>query len=360
MKLPRPSANINEYRRIMMSGFERYPDRLNNYNKIQDLCESGYGEILDCMPIKMDYEVSNACNFRCKMCLLSDPQSCTSPKIMRYDDFKKSVEQQWGLIEVKLQGLGEPLLNHDFFKMVDECVKRDIWVRTVTNGSVLHVNDNYKKMIEKKIGEIQVSIDGAKKETFEYIREGSDFEQVVANVKMMNEYAAQNGREWSTSCWMLVQNDNFEEMEDVLDLAEYMGFTRMVYSISVGDFGGIGNWKEINGKKNVGDRFTEAIGWNLVEKGKRKGIDVSFWDVDDKYKYNESRKEICDWLFTRSYISADMRIVPCCEISDPQICDMGKALDFRNEWNNEKFREIRKSHINGNIPQMCRNCYDGI
>ena len=74
------------------------------------------------------------------------------PANMTFHDFKKSIDMQKGLIEVKLQGLGEPLLNPDFFKMVDYAVENHIWVRTATNASLLHLNDNYKKMIDSQIG----------------------------------------------------------------------------------------------------------------------------------------------------------------------------------------------------------------
>lgn len=49
------------------------------------------------------------------MCLLWDVAD-KMPPAMKYEDFEKSIEEQYGLIEVKLQGLGEPLLNPDFFK----------------------------------------------------------------------------------------------------------------------------------------------------------------------------------------------------------------------------------------------------
>ncbi len=352
MELPRPSANRKEYDKVMKRGFLRFPRRKKNY---EEYLKSSYNEVVNTAPIKMDYEVSNKCNFRCTMCLLWEVAD-RMPPTMKYEDFAKSIEEQYGLIEVKLQGLGEPLLNPDFFNMVDLCVSKDIWVRTITNGSMLNINENYKKLVDKKIGEISISIDGATKETFEKIRVGSNFEQVVYNATLLNSYAAEKGEQWRTSCWMLVQQDNYTEMEAVLELAARMRFTRLTYSIEIGGFG-LEEWKAINDAKSVKQTLTEKQAKHLIERGKELGIEVTFWDGSDKYMFDEKKDKICNWLFSRAFISADMKIVPCCEINYAETCCLGCANDFFDEWNNESYREIRKAHLLGKIPEMCKACY---
>ena len=278
------------------------------------------------------------------------------PANMSFEDFKASIGSQKGLVEVKLQGMGEPLLNPDFFKMVEYAVAHHLWVRTTTNASLLHLNDNYKKMIDAGIGEIQISIDGATKETFEGIRRGSDFDLVVNNCKLLNSYAEQVGGAWRTSCWMLVQKENVHEVEQLLELAAKMKFTRLTYSIAISDWSK-DNWTEINSKKETKDIFTEEYAQKLVHRGKELGIEVTFWDGKDKYVHDEKKNRICAWLFGRAYISADMRIVPCCVVSDSNTCDMGNAGNFMEEWNNNKYQELRRLHLEGKIPKMCRNCY---
>lgn len=353
--LPAPSANKIEYDRIMKQGFLKYPRREENYKKYLKMIEEGYKETVDFMPVKMDYEAGSRCNFRCTMCLMSEISDRRPPE-MSFENYKKSLDEQYGLIEVKLQGLGEPLINPDFFKMVHETVSRNIWVRTTTNGSLLDRDDNYKRMIDEKIDEIQVSIDGATKETFEKIRIGSDFNKVVENVKMMNEYAREKDEGWRTSCWMLVQEENIDEMEQLIDLAEYMKFKRLTYSIAIGSWGRQ-DWEENNKKKRVYDRLSKEYLMGLVEMGKRKGIEVTFWMGMEKYEHTEDHKRICNWLFSRAYISADMKVVPCCVISDPETAEEGDAFGFSDIWNGDKYVTLRNAHLSNNIPNMCKNCY---
>lgn len=200
--LPKPSANMKEYHKILNQRLNDYPECRDNYEKYQKMCREGYQAECDYLPVKMDYEVSSHCNFRCTMCLMNEIGD-HRPANMSFYDFKQSIDSQKGLVEVKLQGMGEPLLNPDFFKMVEYATANHIWVRTTTNASLLHLNDNYKKMIDAGIGEIQISIDGATKETFENIRIGSDFDLVVNNCIMMNSYAEAKGviGGQAVGCW---------------------------------------------------------------------------------------------------------------------------------------------------------------
>lgn len=352
--LPRPKANMEEYQKIMNRRLSENQVCKDNYNEYLK-CKGRYNCMCSYLPIKMDYEVSSRCNFRCTMCLINELGN-NRPENMSFENFKKSIDMQQGLIEVKLQGLGEPLLNNDFFQMVDYAVSRQIWVRTTTNASLLHINDNYKKMIDSKIGEIQVSIDGATKQTFEKIRLGSNFEQIVENCRLMNEYAELKGEQWRTSCWMLVQKENVHEVEDLLELAAKMKFTRLTYSISMSDWGKE-NWEEINRQKEVIGIFTDEFAQKLIDRGNELGITVTFWDGKDKYQYDDKKDKLCAWLFGRAYISSDMRIIPCCVICDSKTYDLGDANDFLNEWNGKLYQRIRQQHLDGIIPKICQNCY---
>ncbi len=357
MNLPRPSANREEYARIMNRGFERFPERKLNYDKFISFFEGGeQKEVVDVFPIKMDYESSSRCNFKCTMCMLSEGNINRKP-YMTYEEFAKSLEEQYGLVEIKLQGIGEPLLNPDLFKMIELTVSKDIWIRIATNASLLHINGNYKKLIDKKVGEIQVSIDGATKDTFEKIRRGSNFEQVVENATLLNTYAIQRGEIWRTSCWMLVQKDNQHEIEGMLELAAKMKFTRLTYSIALSGWGSE-KWEKINAPKEAKNVLTEELVKRLISRGKELGIEVTFWDVSEKFKWTEKKDKICAWLFSRAFISSDMKIVPCCGIANSAAFCMGDANNFMKEWNNEVYQRMRKQHLEGKIPKICQNCYE--
>jgi MoaA/NifB/PqqE/SkfB family radical SAM enzyme len=53
--------------------------------------------------------------------------------------------------------------------------EKHIWVRTTTNASLLHLKDNYRKMIDADVNELQISVDGASKQVYEGIRCGANY-----------------------------------------------------------------------------------------------------------------------------------------------------------------------------------------
>ena len=76
--------------------------------------------------------------------------------------------------------MGEPLVNNNFFKMVDYASQSGICSEITTNGSLLN-NKNIDFLKKSQLSRITISVDGATKKTFESIRIKSNFETVVKN-----------------------------------------------------------------------------------------------------------------------------------------------------------------------------------
>ena len=350
--LPSPLADREAFRSRLEKGFSRFPKRLENYRKY---LENRRGVIVDYLPVKMDIEVTSRCNYRCQMCPVSQWPEGKRADDLGYGDFKSFLDEQYGLVEIKLQGLGEPLYNDDFFDMISLSAERDIWTRTTINGSMLLVKDNYKRLIDSDPGEVQVSFDGATKNTFERIRKGSNFDQVVRGIIALNSYAESKGL-LKTRCWTVVQKDNFHELKDIVRLCSKMKFKRLTFSTTLSGFG-VDRWADQLKGIDVADNFTPKMAEELIALGFEHGIEVTFWNVSSKYEIGSGSEKLCDWLWERSYISSDMRIVPCCAIANPETLDLGCARSFNKAWNSEKYKLLRAAHLEENLPSYCRQCY---
>jgi len=350
--LPKPYPDSELYDSVLNAGFEKYPKRYENYLKWQ---KSSRSIDVDYLPIKMDIENVSRCNFHCTMCSVSDWPKYTRARDMTFEEYMHLIDEQYGLIEIKLQGLGEPLMGKCYFEMIQYARKNHIWVRTVTNASLLHIKENYKNLIDSDVSELLVSIDGATKKTFEKIRRGSNFEKVKENCITLNHYA-ENINKKRTRMWTLVQRDNFHELEDMVILSAKLGFERMTFSLDVENQA----WSEENREKikdyNKRSNFNMEYGLELVELGKNEGVEVTFWLTNEKFESIDPSK-LCPWPFERALISSDMRIVPCCMIANPEIYELGDSNKLLELWNGKTYQEFRKNHINGNIPDICCDCY---
>ena len=351
---PEPSLGIEAYRQEREYALAADPRRRANYEKYSRAHRRSAD--VDYMPIKLDIENVSRCNFRCTMCVVSDWPKGQRAGDMSLDDFKAIIDEQYGLVEIKLQGIGEPTLQGDeFFAMIRYARESHIWVRTTTNASLLHLRENYRKLVDSGPNEIQISVDGADKETFEKIRRGSVFERVIANCRTINAYCKEKESP-VTKMWTVVQRDNVHQLEDLVDLAAELGFPSYVLSLNLSDWG-IEAWAERNRAATVEDSLTVDRLASLVERGAAQGLKVRFWNVVDKYE-TESPDKLCPWPFERAYVSSDSRVVPCCFLGNPDVFEFpreGKSI--ADIWQGPAYSAFRQAHLDGQIPEVCRGCY---
>jgi pyrroloquinoline quinone biosynthesis protein E len=246
-------------------------------------------------------------------------------------------------------------MGNTWFEMIKYARERHIWVRSITNGSLLHLKENYKRIIDSDVCELQVSIDGATKHIFEKIRRGAKFKQIAENCIMLNKYASQN-REKRTRMWCLIQKDNFHELDKIVAISKEWGFERLTFGLNVEDQGWKKGETDMITSLNMVDRFSYENAENLIRIGKKLGVNVTFWGTSNKFDYKDS-KNLCPWPFERVVVSSDMRIVPCCMVANPQIYDLGDATKLDKEWDSKLFDEFRQCHIDGDLPKICESCY---
>lgn len=348
LQFPKPKPDLKAYNKTLEKGFKRFPERYENYQKFLNSKKS---DIIDYLPIKMDIENVSRCNLRCDMCQMATFKSRKRAKDLNFEDFKKIIDEQIGIFEIKIQGIGEPFLHKDFIKMVEYASQKDIWVRTGTNATVIHRNDDYKKIIDAGVGEIQFSIDGTSKKVYEKIRVNANFERVVQNCKLINDYCDSLGVD-KTRMWPLLQNDNFHELHDFPAFAKELGFKRITLSMDINSWG-TDELAKRNKQKKVSHKITQEGIDLLLEEAKELDIDLTFWDITEKY----SKDNLCPWPFERSYISSDKYVVPCCMIGNPDMFNLGKLISFDQIWKSTSYQKFRKSHLTGKIPHVCRSCY---
>ncbi|MBF0332446.1 MAG: radical SAM protein [Alphaproteobacteria bacterium] len=329
------------------------PRRAANHARWREAARGA--DTVDWLPVKLDIENVSRCNFRCSMCQVSEWDKGRRARDLTLDEFTRLLDEQYGVFEIKIQGMGEPLLQRDdYFAMIRLARARHIWVRTVTNASLLHLDDNAAKLLDSDVNEVQISIDGATAPVFESIRKGAVFDRVVSNCKLVNGLARERGRE-RTKMWTVMQRANWHQRDELVELAAEMLFPSMVFSLNLTDFGQE-KWRERNDAVTMERQFDQEEAWRLIEKGAKLGVEVRFWNVTTKYS-PEAPATLCPWPWDRLYVSSDMRVVPCCIVGNPQIADLGDAADLDGVWNGEAYRAFRRDHREGRIPSYCRQCY---
>lgn len=152
------------------------------------------------LPMKLEFNIHNNCNLQCIMC---HGLASSSIRVHReglpampnpYDDafveqLKKYLPQ---VIETDFMG-GEPFMigaYKSIWKAISE-VNPKIKTCILTNATIL--NDSIKSLLESFNCWIHISIDSFKKETYETIRKGASFEEVMENSTYFNQLMKARG-----------------------------------------------------------------------------------------------------------------------------------------------------------------------
>lgn len=302
-------------------------------------------------PPRIDLEPNNTCNLRCRHCQVT---YWSKPAVhLDMSAFTRVLSQFPGLLSIKLQGMGEPLLNRELLDMLLEGEKRGISMQFISNGTILN-STMAGQLLSLKRTHIGFSLDGATAETFESIRTGASFDKVVANIRELTRRRG-NHVYPMISVTAVVTSNNLHEIPALIRLAKELGVDSINLQTS------LTNW----GKQDMDD-YNETIRISprssqvneVFQEAERIAgeihIDLHIWREDFYTKRNK-----CPWPWKRAFVAANGDVVPCCILADSDTIRMGNVFEqsFAEIWNSRQYRDFRHRIKTHRLPDFCKNCY---
>ena len=159
---------------------------------------------------RVNIGISDRCNQRCIICSEHSPYCADAGRRMAADDVLG--ERDFGLMdantyhhlirdlvsfntqEVELCGLGEPLLHPRLFDFLREAKQAGLWVRLVTNASLLQ-EDRCRELVALGLDELHVSINAATPEAYAEIHGVAPavFARVLAAIRAVSTARREGG-----------------------------------------------------------------------------------------------------------------------------------------------------------------------
>lgn len=177
--------------------------------------EETYNDLLE-FPRYLEIETVNSCNARCPMCTISDWERKSSPitdqlfnklacEVVKYADKLK---------RVTLYRDGEPLIDNKLPERISFFKERGIKSTSISTNVSLLTEEKAEDLLNAGLDIIIISIDSLKKDVYEKIRRGLNFEEVMVNalrfVELRNKIRPQ------TKIWMRMirQKSNQDDWPD--------------------------------------------------------------------------------------------------------------------------------------------------
>ena len=300
-------------------------------------------------PIYIQIEPATICNLKCKMCIA--PYWEKREPYLSLEKFKIITEQFPYLRKISLVGAGEPLLNPDIFEIIRWAKSRKILIGFATNGMLL-TKRNIGNILNSGTDWLNISVDGATKETHERIRQGGDFDLVINNIKELVE--AKKDNKTDISLWFLGMRDNIEELPQMVKLASGLGIKKL--NMQTVHYWGRQDWKLRLDGQRLDDGLVKLKSIILEAITTAKKYNILFNYVNTPF--NKS-KRVCKWPWKSCYITVEGFVTPCClHGSDPNNINFGNIFidDFRDIWNNRAYQEFRKMLKSDKPPSLCVGC----
>lgn len=140
----------------------------------------------------------NKCNLRCIMC--SYPLEADDPPTsIKYEDFSQIAQQFFPVSrQVNLSCAYEPLMFREFFDYLNTTLPYDLHRLTIVTNAILLTRTKARQIVESGLPQINISVDGATKQTYEKVRVLGNFDTLLKNlehlVNIKDEMAHSNPR----------------------------------------------------------------------------------------------------------------------------------------------------------------------
>jgi radical SAM protein with 4Fe4S-binding SPASM domain len=326
------------------------------------------------LPTEVQFEVTASCNLRCRMCLVRyQPPLNKIEGSLSYELFKRVVDALPRLRKVTLQGLGEPLLAPDLFRMIEYASGRNIAMGFNTNGTLLTAG-KAERLVRGGLSWLCVSLDGATATTFEGVRDGAAFERVRSNVLgLLDVKRTLNASDPDVSLVFVAMRRNVQELPALIRLAAEWGITKVRVqnlSHSFSDTDPAGKYREIR-------EFTAAEAlWQRPDpaaaasfdraqrEATERGVQLRLPELADRLPHRKLGTPGCIWPWTDVYITHDGKVEPCCMVMGSDRATLGdlNVDDFATVWAGEPYVSFRRALLTDEPPAVCQGCsmYRGV
>lgn len=268
----------------------------------------------------------NFCNLRCSMCDYKNIHKYRKKQKMPFDLYTKIIDELaendkniriWNIF------FGDPFLCKDMPKRIKYAKNKGMTDVVLNTNGMLMDYDSAVKYIDAGLDALYVGIDASTSDTYNKIRVGGNYYEVVDNVLMYRELLESHGNGNQTLFVQFV----------VSDLNEF----------EVDDFTNF--WK----KENVNVKIRPKVSWGGL---------ITAENLKDN---SEIERKPCFWLMNTINICSDGRVALCsvdlhCQVPSGNV----KTQTIKEIWEDKlaAYREMQLTGKFDELPDFCKNCKD--
>ena len=250
-----------------------------------------------CTPTKVWIDVSTHCQLNCSACYMRHNTERVTSTLgfgnCRFADFKKFLDDNPRIHLIEISNNGEPFLNPELADILRYAHARQVSIMIRNGANFNYVTDEVAELLVKtQVKYISISLDGATQETYAKYRRNGQMDQVIANIRKVNEFKKKYHSRYPVLAWkFILMNHNQHEVAKAKEMAHELGM-EIVYRRT---------WE-------TGFKVVEDPAWLQKVTGMHF-IDNASLEQKTQKSFNYS---VCLQPFFEPCINWDGRLLGCC------------------------------------------------
>jgi len=281
-------------------------------------------------PFYINVEPTSYCNIRCRICSYDYTRK---PGYMELSLYEKIIDEasRINIHEVAHFLAGEPLLHPELPYMVEYATAAGMESRLHTNALLL-TEEKSRQLLNAGLAFLGVSFDGDDAETYNFMRQGSDFDKVIDNIRTFLRLKQERGKEKPHVALKVVKKEEDRQSGNVSGTGLFIkeSFRRLFEGLPVDQF-----------------KVVHPHDW----RGEVKH-EVPHVSAGDCYYP-------CMVLWGTMSIGWDGRVVGCAaDLNGHDILGDLNHESIMDVWNSGRLKYYRKMHREGRYRELdlCRDC----
>lgn len=290
-------------------------------------------------PLYLSVEPTSLCNARCALCPTPSEKLERSSKYFPLNKYKEIIDTtKSSVVHVTFFVAGDPFINENLCKMIGYATRNGLRTFVSTNGTLLN-RQTIRELLETNLDELYICLDGARKESHEIYKRGTNFELICANIRALTSEKRQRKKPFPyIFIQTLITRYNEDELDDIVKLGKKLGVDGVFF-------------KTFSIEKGYDENLAQEF---MPRKRRLSRYEI----VNGRVKMQEERNLDCQYTRT-ALVLCDGRLALC-----PY--DFNGEYGVRNAfsenivklWKSEKYDNIRKRMKRKEF-EMCKEMCGG-
>ncbi|MFK7739249.1 MAG: radical SAM/SPASM domain-containing protein [Planctomycetota bacterium] len=335
------------------------------------------------MPVWINLTSTTVCNLKCFMCnQFLDPNS---PKVMMDEDvYQRVVKELYPYARtMQLSAFGEPLVTPNIEHKLDDLERYGMKLEMVTNATLMMKDSRFREQLLRCLELVTFSMDGATRSTYNSVRTGAEFTEVVDNITKFAELrlALPKAQRPRMNFNYILMKRTVAEAPKFVEMVHRWGGDEIVFNHLVTFHPSLKD-ESLNYCRAYANEWQDRTREVAAELGVTIRIPPNYADVTEPAPVREpvgvpaggegeggdattseaARRPCgpppvkCWFLWRRVYIAPYGDVVPCCLAGMPAFGDL-KKQSFYDVWNGPTYQKTRKQVFTDNPLGKCKSCY---